>query len=297
MNFVGCTLCATYSCNQKERTMSTTSSISSNAYYTPTTNTIGTSQINTCPTYTTSTYTINSDYYNDSTNVIVKSDGLYVNGKKVITEDDLNKNKKENKKMDLKNLNFDFGPVTDQKIAACPFGIAVKNAATRQFCYYDPVKCEVIDCTPFSFDAHKFLYKLPVAVSAIAEGDVILHGETPVFVKGIEDNEGRIVVIDLSCSEEKYILPIKNMFGFNYVTKIVSLLDLKNCGASADSPFGNILPFLMMGDKELDPMMLLMMSRTGSMDLPNMTQNPLMLYLLTQERKDLLPLLMMMNQH
>lgn len=213
-------------------------------------------------------------------------------------------NKEEEKNMNDKNLNlnFDFGPVTDSNLAVCPFGIAVKNI-DGAYVYYDPEKCMVINCTPFTFDTKKFLYKMPVAVSAIAVGDVIIHQTVPMFVKGVEDNEGRIVVIDISVGEEKYILPTRNMFGFDFVTKIVSLMDMKNAGACAENPFGNMLPLmlLMKDDKDLDPMMLLMMSGSNPFGSENMTlfgsqQNPLMLYMLMKDNKnlkDMLPFLMM----
>ena len=215
-----------------------------------------------------------------------------------------NDNKKEEKNMNDKNfnLNFDFGPVTDSNLAVCPFGIAVKNI-DGAYVYYDPEKCMVINCTPFTFDTKKFLYKMPVAVSAIAVGDVIIHQTVPMFVKGVEDNEGRIVVIDISVGEEKYILPTRNMFGFDFVTKIVSLMDMKNAGACAENPFGNMLPLmlLMKDGKDLDPMMLLMMSGSNPFGSENMTlfgsqQNPLMLYMLMKDNKnlkDMLPFLMM----
>lgn len=219
---------------------------------------------------------------------------IYINGKKILTEED----SKEEKNMD--NMKFDFGPVTNRNLAVCPFGIAVRNTADSTWCYYDPVKCEVIDCTPFKFETGKFLYSLPVAVNAIEVGDVIMHRGIPMFVKGYADEEGRILVIDVAAAEEKLILPVKNMFGFNYITKIVSLLDMKTNGACPDNPFGNMLPMMMlMGeDKELDPMMLLLMSgNTNIFGAVNLTDlNPMMMYLLMKDNKsmkDILPFLMM----
>ena len=222
--------------------------------YTQTTGTSTTSSYITTPNYvTTNTYSV----WNEIPKLKIDSNGVFVDGKRVLTEDDLKK--EEKKPMDKFNFNFDFGPVDRSNIAVCPNGIAVKNVTTNSFCYYDPDKHEVVD-TPFTFGAKKFLYKLPVAVSAIVPGDVIMHNGNPMFVKGYEDEEGRIVVIDIASAEEKYILPIKNMFGFNYVTKIVSLLDAEHCGASEDLPFGNMLPFLMMeGEKDIDPFVMMMM--------------------------------------
>jgi len=239
------------------------------------------------PIYTTNSYTYNPSKVNIG-GVVIDDDGITVNGKKVLTEDD---------KMTAKDfgMNFDFGPVTDNNIAVCPFGVAAKKT-DGGYVYYDPEKCQIIDCTPLTFDTKKFLYKMPVAVSAIAEGDVIIHHKTPMFVKGIEDNEGRIVVIDIAAGEEKYILPTRNMFGFNFVTKVVSFLDMKNTGADAANPFGNMLPLLMMQDgKELDPMMFLMMSGQSGNMLANLPQNPMLMYMLMSGKtnKDLLPFLLM----
>lgn len=247
-------------------------------------------------TTTTNTYTVN---YPDTKDPRIKIDknGIFIDGKKVLTEEEPMTNK------DF-GLNFDFGPVTDNKLAVCPFGIAAKNAEGN-YCYYNPNTCEVVDCTPFTFDTKKFLFKMPVAVSAIAVGDVIMHHGIPMFVKGVEDNEGRVVAIDITNSEEKYILPTKNIFGFNFITKIVSLLDMTHCGASADTPFGNMLPMLLLmkDGKDLDPMMLLMMSGingSGNMNVfGNLAQNPLMMYMVMQENTDLskmLPFMLMTNQ-
>ena len=244
---------------------------------------------NTTPIYTTSSsYTINSSDYLRNGAVVIDNDGITINGKKVLTEDD---------KMTAKDfgMNFDFGPVTDNSIAVCPFGIAAKNP-DGGYCYYDPKEKKIMDCTPFTFDTKKFLFKMPVAIAAITAGDVIMHRGFPMFVKGLEDQDGRIVVIDIAEAEEKYILPTRNMFGFDFVTKVVSFLDMKNTGADAANPFGNMLPLLMMQDgKELDPMMFLMMSGQNGNMLANLPQNPMLMYMLMSGKtnKDLLPFLLM----
>ena len=228
----------------------------------------------------------------DLEGVKITKDGIYINGKKVLTEED--KSMTDKKFLDMK---IEFGPLEEPLCALTPFGIAIRTW-DNNYGYYDPEKCEIVDCTPFTFDTKKFLYKMPVAISDIAIGDVIMHYNIPMFVKGLEDNEGRIVVIDITQGEEKYILPKRNIFGFNYVTKIVSLLDIKNSGASAQNPFGNMLPFLLMQDsKELDPMMLLMLNQSGNTPaFGAITQNPLMLMMLMKDDKnlkDILPFLMM----
>lgn len=273
-----------------------TKTIRASDYVTTNTNYVTTA----VPTYTTNTYTIHSEPLTESSisvgSVCIDKDGITIGGKKVKTEED---------PMTTKDfgLNFDFGPVTDNTLAVCPFGIAAKNP-DGGYCYYDPKEKKIMDCTPFTFDTKKFLFKMPVAIAAVTVGDVIMHRGFPMFVKGVEDEDGRIMVIDIAEAEEKYILPTRNMFGFDFVTKVVSFMDMKNTGACADNPFGNMLPFLMLmkDGKDLDPMMLLMMSGfNGSANMNAfgpMMQNPLMMYMLMQKNSNLsemLPFLLMQN--
>lgn len=234
--------------------------------------------------------------------VEIKAKEIALNGEKITFNNKEIFKKEENMKNNL-GLNFDFGAITDSNIAVCPSGIAIKNKEGN-YCYFDKNKGEIVDCTPFTFDSKKFLFKMPCAISAISISDIIMHHGVPMFVKGVEDDEGRILVIDISAGEEKYILPTRNMFGFNFVTKVVSLLDMQNCNASENAPFGNILPLLMLMEdgKDLDPMMLLMMSGINgskNMDMSAMFQNPLMMYMMMKDDKDLskmIPFILMNNK-
>lgn len=265
-----------------------------------TTNTVTTADDLYCTSSTTAIPNYNNIYTTTTTpsynfingGVVIDKDGITINGKKVLTEED---------PMTTKDfgLNFDFGPVTDNILAVCPFGVAAKNP-DGGYCYYDPKEKKIMDCTPFTFDTKKFLFKMPVAIAAVAVGDVIMHRGFPMFVKSVEDEDGRIIVIDIAEGEEKYILPTRNMFGFDFVTKVVSFIDMKNSGACADNPFGNMLPlmFLMKDDKDLDPMMLLMMNggQIGGMNMDAFAKNPLMMYMMMKDNKnlkDMLPFLMM----
>ena len=67
---------------------------------------------------------------------------------------------------------------------------------------------------------------------------------------------------------------------------------------SAENPFGNILPFMMMSEdnssmKDMLPMMMLMNGKAGG------TMDPMMLYFMMKDGKgdddNMLPLLLMMN--
>jgi hypothetical protein len=101
-------------------------------------------------------------------------------------------------------------------------------------------------------------YKMPVAPDAVAVGDVILHNARPVFVIDFVDANNKasgIVCIDTDTNEQKTILPVCNVFNFNFITKIVSLFNMTGNGTgnifgtpSADQPFGNIFGMMMMSE-------------------------------------------------
>lgn len=200
-------------------------------------------------------------------------------------------NGKEKENMDTsKMFNFDFGPVASN-IRMSPYGMAMKNADGK-YVSYDKNSGNIMDVEIFNFDAQKFLYKMPVAVNAVAVGDIVVHMRKAMFVSAVNGN--RISVVDIYNGEVKDIMPTTSPFGFNFITKVVSLIDMS--GANADTPFGNLLPLLMLGEgqdfKDILPMMFL----TGNAGaFGNMVQNPLMLYALMGDgnAKDILPFLLM----
>lgn len=180
---------------------------------------------------------------------------------------------KEDKKM--KGFNFDFGPVNGDKVRMSIYGIAVKNNAGT-YVSFNPQSQEIIDVDILNFDGEQFLYKMPVAINAIRTGDVVIHGRKPMFVEVV--NATDITVVDVFEGERKNIMPTKSPFGFNFMTKVVSIMDMMNGGStpSAENPFGNILPFLMLNQKDgnkndFNPMMLmLVMNQQGNMNNMNM---------------------------
>lgn len=182
--------------------------------------------------------------------------------------------RKEKENMDTnKMFNFDFGPVASH-IRMSPYGLAIKSADNK-FVSYDKNSGSVVDVEVFNFDAQKFLYKMPVPVSQVAVGDVVVHMRKPMFVREVKGNV--VSVVDIYNAEAKDILPVQSPFGFNFITKIVSLIDMS--GANAETPFGNMLPLLMMGEgqdfKDILPMMFFMNGNNA-----NMMNNPLMMYAL-----------------
>ena len=171
---------------------------------------------------------------------------------------------KENSPME-KMFNFDFGPLTDNnaiRMSMC--GLAVKNSAGTWVTYDAENGC-IMDAELFNFPKmNKFLYKMPVAIHDVKVGDIIIHARKPMFVVKVSSTNTKLTVIDPYAGEEKVIMPTRSPFGFNFVTKIVSMFNFQNmmAGASADNPFGAMLPMmLLMGDnKEFDPMMFMFMT-------------------------------------
>lgn len=200
---------------------------------------------------------------------------------------------KENEKM--KGFNFDFGPCTGDQVRMSMYGLAVKNAAGT-YVSYNPKSGEIVDVDVLNFDGAKFMYKIPVAIKEIAVGDIIVHNRKPMFVTALPtEGATAITCVDVCAGEQKQVIPTVNMFGFNFVTKIVSLFNTVGDNApTPDAPFGNMLPFMLMneGTDKIDPMMMMFMMG-GKMDM----SNPMMMYFMMKDNKDsdILPLLFMMQ--
>lgn len=214
-------------------------------------------------------------------------------------ESKFNENRKENKEMNNNTFNFDFGVLNNDNIHMSPYGIAVKNKDNK-WVSYDANSGKVIDVNIFNFNGNNMFYKIPVAIKDIKVGDVIIHQRVPMYViNDITDN--KVIVIDPMAGEEKIVLPTTSPFGFDFVTKIVSIMDMCRDGvnATAETPFGNMLPFLLMNnsEEEIDPMMFLMLNQQNNSS--NIFSNPMMLYCLCGKSSDknLLPLMMMMNMN
>lgn len=185
------------------------------------------------------------------------------------SSNDKNKeNKKEEKKMNIINLPK-FGPITDDSVRFSPYGLAVKNKDGEYVTFnQDTNSIESVDV--FAIKGN-FVYSMPVALKDVMIGDMIRHQKNYCFV--IDGDETTLTVIDLVTNEQRMIYPTQSPFGFNYVEKITSLINMK---ADKDNPFGDIgmammmangdnkdiLPFLLMNKgKDIDPMLLMLLNK------------------------------------
>lgn len=192
--------------------------------------------------------------------------------------------------------NVEFGPVKNVNLSH--LGIALRNAA-GEVVSYDKTKDEIVNVDLIDFNAQGMVYAMPCAIKDIKKGDVIRHTNGHlVFVTAIENG---IHVVDIAAGEKKEILPTKSMFGFDFVTKIVSFIDFGSANASAEQPFGNLLPLMMLsnGGNMKDMLLPMMLMNGGKMDFGTMDiSNPLMLMALMggSESKDFFPLMFLMTQ-
>lgn len=207
-------------------------------------------------------------------------------------------NKKEKKDMNFFK-NFEFGPVKNDTVRLSPYGLAVKNL-DGSWVSYDGASDSIIDVDVFNFEGKNLIYKIPVAPHTVRAGDMIIHqGKGMYVVADVCEGDTCVSVIDPRAGESKEILFTKSPFGFTFIVKLVSLLDMSGIDANPDNPFGNLWPLAMMGDKDCDAatmmaMMMMMNSESCSFDM----SNPMMMYaLMSSDNKDmLLPMMLMANR-
>ena len=210
----------------------------------------------------------------------------------------------ESESMDIMK-NFHFGPCGDRaKIS--PIGIAIKNS-NGEWVSYDKEKNEIVNVELLNFGNSNFIYMIPVAIKDIAKGDAVVHNKHIMFVKKVK--EDGIIVVDVTDGEYKKILPTKSMFGFDFMTKVVSLIDFAGIEASVDNPFGNLLPFLLMNGEEDNgdalPLALMMMNSGMNGGIFPSDISPLVMMMALKNNSTvqagssistILPLMMFMNQ-
>ena len=202
---------------------------------------------------------------------------------------------KENDTM-MKGINFDFGPC-GSTVRMSMYGMAIQNIS-GEWVSYNPDSREIINVDVFNMaDGGKYMYKMPVAIADVKEGDIVIHNRVPMFVTAINEN-GTFEVTDVRAGETKNIIPTRSPFGFNFMTKIVSLFN-GLMTPDKNNPFGNMWMFAMMsGDNNFDMKDMLMMSMmTGNNDFVG-NMNPMMLMFMMDdknEKNDWLMPLMLMN--
>lgn len=221
-----------------------------------------------------------------STFILNKKEKLYTT-KKEVKRFSLDVEREEGNMFKKMLRNIDFGKVEDLEMSM--YGPAFRTEAGGRISY-DKKKKEWVDVTGLTFDS-SVAYKIPVAIKDIKPNDFICHQGLWVRVVEVSDN---IMVEKIFEQEVSFIMPVKNIFGFNFVTKLV-YFDFGDMNINEDNPFGDMFPLLMMKDSNSDmlPLMFMMQNngRAPSMDF----NNPMIMYMMAKEDSDMLPILMMMQ--
>ena len=170
-------------------------------------------------------------------------------------------------------------------------GVAVKNKQNR-WVAYDAATGKTVDVTESTFGDKLKLYKMPVAVDQVKAGDCIMHNGKVVHVTTVELPE--IECIDCADSEYRVVLPTSNIFNFDYVTKIVNPFGGMMQAPTAENPFGNMLPFMLMNESgNSDAAFMFMMMQNQNAGSTNIFANPMMMYFMMKDSKELDPMLLM----
>ena len=213
---------------------------------------------------------------------------------------DPNENKEsEGNKMNFSNiLNVEFGKINDSHdVAASMYGIAIRGNDNR-YRAYDKANGKIIDVTGMTFNTD-MLFKIPCAISQISVGDVIINAGNYVTVTNVH-KDGTFTVVDPKASEQKIAIPAKNMFGFDFMTKVFYPLD-SFIKPTDDNPFG-LNPMAMMllaSDEDMDMSTLVLMTMMGNGTINQNMMLPMILMMNKNERSSnigTLSLAMMMGQ-
>lgn len=156
--------------------------------------------------------------------------------------------RKENKKMNLNfnDLGLRFGKATSNFKLSIN-GIAVQGQ-NKDYFVWDAKNSTLINVSNmvFDFDA---LYFMPT--KEVKVGDTILHAGTAVSITEVK--EGKVTGVRYSDQTEVTIAAMKNIFGFNFYTKVVNLFGDGFLSGITGSTSG-----------EFNPMMLMLLSQGGS---------------------------------
>ena len=197
--------------------------------------------------------------------------------------------KKEKTMLESMMKNLHFGKADNATMSI--YGPALREAVSGDtWIAFDKSKEQWID-VPWEAILDIPLLEMPVAKNDIQLGDFIFHaGAGWVRVIDFDDEMNYFIEAeDPSNHEIIKILPTRNMFGFDFYTKLIVPFDMGATfgGASASNPFGMLPMLMMMSDKnksgsgDNSMLMAMMMMQNGGMDF---TSNPMMLYALMGDK-------------
>jgi hypothetical protein len=266
------TTSAVCNCNGAETTLASKTAVDNSCY-----NNLST--INTVGLNTSITLDFNPTYITNKIDKIEKKLENLKNNK--------DKNEKENINMNKFGLNIKFGKVPTSEIRMSMYGPAFKSTDG----WFANKDGEYINVDGFLFGEENYCYMLPVTEDNLELGDYILHNGSWCRVINVDDC-GRLVVEKIMTHEVVTVLATKNVFGFEFFTKLVSIFG-DNFTATKENPFGNMLPLMLMDDKsDMKDMLMMSMLSGGKFDM----SNPMMMMALMGEgENDMFKMMAMMQ--
>lgn len=184
--------------------------------------------------------------------------------------------------------NMKFGKLETNSIKYSMKGIAFKTTDGDYVCYnpdltFTNVANMVMDMPVFA---------MPVSKEQIKIGDVIDHNGTWVIVSDVAPFE--IKVARPYNREIVSVIPETSIFGFSFYTKVINPFENLGATATADNPFGNMLPLMLMSGADTknsnDMLMMMLAFGGGKVDF----SNPMMMYMLMGDKGNTNDMLMMM---
>ncbi len=145
------------------------------------------------------------------------------------------------------NDKFTFGRLKNVKMSL--YGPAFPTEESNGFLCYDNTSGKWVNVEDLTFNMDGFLYAMPVAVKDIKVGDFIRHNGKWVRVNAIAEDTGIITAERPYTREIINVMPEKNIFGFDFYTKIVNIASNFGLGtgtATEDTPFGNTNALMLM---------------------------------------------------
>lgn len=201
--------------------------------------------------------------------------------------------KKDGGKSMFNNLmkNFKFGKMDTNAIKYSFNGIAFQTE-DNDYVVYNP-DMTFTNVSEMVMDIP--IYVMPVPKSDVKIGDIIIHNSEFVIVQSIESKEIRVA--RPRTKEIVGIIPEKSVFGFDFYTKVIDFTKNFSNSATSSNPFGNLPMLMMMDNKDNNNDMLMFMMMNGcKMDF----NNPMFMYMMmfkSEDKSNLLPLMMLMNQN
>lgn len=235
--------------------------------------------------------TITNAPWNATDSITINSIDTEKNYLKINNMPKINIEEKKEKKSMFENLMKDlhFGKA-DPKMSIYGPAFLAQGICAKEYTAYDKATNRWMDVTDMTFDFPTFM--MPVAKDSIKSGDYIGHrgpNGNYEWVRVMKIYDKAIDAESPSRHEVISILPTRNMFGFDFYTKLIVPFDMGSAfgGASASNPFGMLPMLMMMSDKDKSGsddnsmLMAMMMMQNGAMDFAS---NPMMLYALMGDK-------------